>query len=58
MATKTHKTNAARILDAKGINYELLSYEVDENDLGAENVAQKMRDSFGAGGENAGFGGR
>ena len=41
MATKTHKTNAARILDAKGINYELLSYEVDENDLGAENVAQK-----------------
>ena len=28
MTTKTHKTNAARILDAKGINYELLSYEV------------------------------
>lgn len=38
---KMHKTNAARILDSCGINYELLSYEVDENDLGAENVAKK-----------------
>ena len=41
MSTKAHKTNAARILDALGIKYELLSYEVDENDLGAENVAKK-----------------
>ena len=39
--TKAHKTNAARILDSLQIEYELLSYEVDENDLGAENVAAK-----------------
>jgi Cys-tRNA(Pro)/Cys-tRNA(Cys) deacylase len=36
------KTNAARILDGLGIQYELKEYEVDENDLGAENVAQKI----------------
>ena len=38
---KVHKTNAARILDSHQIAYELISYEVDENDLGAENVAKK-----------------
>jgi len=38
---KQQKTNAARILDSHQIKYELLSYEVDENDLGAENVAAK-----------------
>ena len=38
---KTNKTNAARILDQHNIPYELLSYEVDENDLGAENVSGK-----------------
>jgi prolyl-tRNA editing enzyme YbaK/EbsC (Cys-tRNA(Pro) deacylase) len=27
------KTNAARLLDAKSIQYELVEYEVDENDL-------------------------
>ena len=36
------KTNAARILDGLGINYELCEYEVDENDLSAENVAAKI----------------
>ena len=30
------KTNAARILDRLGISYEILTYEVDENNLGAE----------------------
>ena len=38
---KVHKTNAARILHSHQIAYELISYEVDENDLGAENVAKK-----------------
>lgn len=37
-----HKTNAARLLDSKGINYELVEYEVDENDLGATTVAAKL----------------
>jgi len=36
------KTNAARILDGLGITYELTTYEVDETDLGAENVAAKV----------------
>jgi Cys-tRNA(Pro)/Cys-tRNA(Cys) deacylase len=33
------KTNAARILDAAGILYEIREYEVDENDLSAPHVA-------------------
>jgi Cys-tRNA(Pro)/Cys-tRNA(Cys) deacylase len=33
------KTNAARILDRLRINYELIEYEVDENDLSAVHVA-------------------
>jgi len=37
------KTNASRILDRLKITYELLEYEVDEQDLSAENAAQKMR---------------
>jgi Cys-tRNA(Pro)/Cys-tRNA(Cys) deacylase len=36
------KTNAARILDSHGINYELLPYEVDESDLSAITVADKL----------------
>ena len=36
------KTNAARLLDAKGIGYELAEYEVDENDLSATKLAQKI----------------
>ena len=38
---KLPKTNAVRILDKKQVAYELLTYEVDETDLGAENVAAK-----------------
>jgi Cys-tRNA(Pro)/Cys-tRNA(Cys) deacylase len=34
------KTNAARILDAAGIHYELREYQVDENDLSAPHVAE------------------
>jgi len=33
------KTNAARILDRQKISYELIPYKVDENDLGAQHVA-------------------
>ena len=36
------KTNAARILDQLGINYELREYEVDPEDLAAESVAEKL----------------
>jgi Cys-tRNA(Pro)/Cys-tRNA(Cys) deacylase len=34
------KTNAARILDRLKVNYELIEYEVDENDLSAVHVAE------------------
>lgn len=34
------KTNAARLLDKLGIVYELLEYEVDEEDLSARHVAE------------------
>jgi len=33
------KTNAARILDQQKITYELVEYEVDESDLGAQHLA-------------------
>ena len=36
------KTNAARILDQQRIPYELLTYEVDPNDLAAERTAEKL----------------
>jgi len=36
------KTNAARILDAAKVRYELREYEVDEADLSAETVARKV----------------
>ena len=36
------KTNAARLLDAQGIAYEVREYEVDPDDLMAESVAKKI----------------
>lgn len=36
------KTNAARLLDQLGIQYQLREYEVDPNDLAAETVAAKI----------------
>lgn len=36
---KIHKTNAARLLDHEKIAYELIPYEVDEQDLSAVHVA-------------------
>ena len=40
------KTNALRLLDRLGIRYELRSYDVDPDDLGAETVARKIAMSF------------
>ena len=36
------KTNAARMLDSAGINYELREYQVDEDDLSAPHVAEAV----------------
>lgn len=36
------KTNAARLLDARSIAYELAEYEVDESDLSALTLARKI----------------
>ncbi|MGQ9644184.1 MAG: Cys-tRNA(Pro) deacylase [Ignavibacterium sp.] len=37
-----NKTNAIRILESYKINFELVEYEVDENDLSGETVARKI----------------
>ena len=39
---KLQKTNAARLLDKAGIRYELIPYEVDENDLAAGHIAAQL----------------
>lgn len=39
---KTEKTNAARFLDAAGIEYELVPYSYSEEDLSAESVAAEL----------------
>ena len=36
------KTNAARLLDAAGISYTLVPYEVDEEHLEASHVAEQL----------------
>lgn len=42
MMKKINKTNAARLLDAASIDYELIPYEVDETDLGAQHIADQL----------------
>ena len=42
MAKKLEKTNAARLLDKAGIQYNLIPYEFDENDLAAQHVADSL----------------
>ena len=37
-----NKTNAARLLDKAKIKYELVPYEVDENDLAAAHIATQL----------------
>jgi Cys-tRNA(Pro)/Cys-tRNA(Cys) deacylase len=39
---KIEKTNAARLLDKAKVEYELIAYEVDENDLSAVHVAEQL----------------
>lgn len=41
---KTEKTNAARLLDAAGIEYELVPYSYSEEDLSAESVAAELNE--------------
>ena len=40
--SKMKKTNAARLLDAQSVSYELAEYEVDETDLSAVTLAKKI----------------
>ena len=42
MASTPQKTNAARLLDAAGINYTLVPYQVDEEHLEAAHVAEQL----------------
>ena len=42
MAKKIEKTNAARLLDRAKITYELVPYQVDENNLAATHVAESL----------------
>jgi len=37
-----NKTNVIRILESHKINFEIVEYEVDENDLSGETVAEKI----------------
>ena len=39
---KIQKTNVARLLDKARIDYDLVAYEVDENDLAATHVAAQI----------------
>lgn len=39
---KIQKTNVARLLDKAKVSYELIPYEVDENDLAAQHVAEEL----------------
>ena len=42
MAKKIEKTNAARLLDKAGIKYNLIPYEVDEDNLAVQHVADSL----------------
>lgn len=43
---KISKTNAARLLDQKKINYQLIPYEVDEQHLDARHVADSLGENI------------
>ena len=43
---KINKTNAARLLDKAKIPYELIPYEVDENDLSAIHAADSLGENI------------
>ena len=42
MKNEIKKTNAARLLDQQKVKYELVPYEVDEEDLSAQHVAASL----------------
>ena len=46
MKEKINKTNAARLLDKAKVKYELIPYEVDENDLSAPHVAKSLGENI------------
>ena len=46
MKEKIAKTNAARLLDKAKVSYELIPYEVDENDLSAIHVAASLGENI------------
>ena len=46
MTVKINKTNAARLLDKAKIAYELVPYEVDENNLAATHVAEQLGENI------------
>lgn len=46
MTTKINKTNAARLLDKAAVSYELIPYEVDENNLAAIHVAEQLHEDI------------
>jgi Cys-tRNA(Pro)/Cys-tRNA(Cys) deacylase len=43
---KLEKTNAARLLDRAKIKYELIPYQVDENNLAATHVAEQLGENI------------
>ncbi|MFG6386747.1 MAG: Cys-tRNA(Pro) deacylase [Muribaculaceae bacterium] len=43
---KIQKTNVARLLDKAKIAYELIPYEVDENNLAASHVAEQLHEDI------------
>lgn len=43
---KINKTNVARLLDKAKIAYQLVAYEVDENDLSAIHVAEQLGENI------------
>ena len=47
MKEKINKTNVARLLDKAKITYQLIPYEVDENDLSATHVAAQLGENVG-----------
>lgn len=43
---KINKTNVARLLDKAKVTYQLVPYEVDENDLSAIHVAEQLGENI------------
>lgn len=46
MTEHIQKTNAARLLEAAGVPFELIKYEVDESDLSAGHIAAQLGESI------------